>query len=252
MKPLRSLLCCFVLLAGTAGVASADVEATIAKARAFIAKEEALNSLRSIRYKAIVEWSEKEEDGTLKPVSYGLEIIFKKDYQHRLTVIKEGRKDVTALNEYEAWRMSHGDKEGWSWPPLLLGKDQVKQFRASCWQNLAFFRGIEAVGGKVEDGGIVDLDGAKAHKLAFVHAEGIQYIRYFDPQTGKLLLTETDQGRIREQGEMTVQGIRFPRQILNTPPEGADGRVMTIRIEEVAVNEEFSDDLFSVPLMPPR
>jgi hypothetical protein len=90
--------------------------------------------------------------------------------------------------------------------------------------------------------------------MTFVHEPGLVYIRYFDADTGRLILSETDQGsRIREDGEIRADGVRFPQRIVitNTEPSG-EQRKVTINITKVTVNEKFPEDYFSVPLVIPK
>jgi hypothetical protein len=239
-----------MLVWASAAVAAPD--AIIAKARAYLGSEEALNAVRSLRYAGTVETVEKQADGSEKPASYAIEIIFQKDYQQRITLTKDDLIETTALDDYEAWHRIQDKRDATRWRTVLFQKNRIKQLRASTLENLTFFRGIEKVGGQVVDHGVVPIDGKNAHKVGFVHEPGIVYVRYFDPETGKLLFTETDQGvRIREEGEFTVNGIRFPKRIINmtTLPDGTE-RVVTIAITEVAVNQNFPADMFRVP--PPK
>ncbi|MDP2138120.1 MAG: hypothetical protein Q8J74_09720, partial [Candidatus Didemnitutus sp.] len=53
-------------------------------------------------------------------------------------------------------------------------------------------------------------------------------------------------GEIREEGELIVQGLRFPRKLLN---KSADGQLATITFERVTLNEKFPDDVFAVPTL---
>lgn len=254
MIALRLLL--GVLLGSTllVSTALADAEAIITKARAYLGGETALNGVRSIRYAGVVDTIEKDATGAEKAVKHQIEIIFQKDYQQRIVLTKEGEVETTALDDYEAWHRIQEKGEQSRWRTVLFQKNRVKQFRASSWENLSFFRGIERVGGSLVDHGVVQNEGKSAHKVAFVHEPAIVYIRYFDPETGKLLYTETDQGaRIREEGEKVVNGIRFPERIVNvtTLPDGRE-RVVTISIHEVTVNETFPPDYFRVPLSAAR
>jgi hypothetical protein len=80
------------------------------------------------------------------------------------------------------------------------------------------------------------------------------FARWFDPVTGQLLLTETDDGnQIREAGEILAGGLRFPRQII-TVSKGKDGTTSksTITFDLIKVNELAPASQFAVPLPPPR
>jgi len=136
----------------------------------------------------------------------------------------------------------------------LLSKDQVKRLRSNTLENLSFFRGIERRGGRIEDLGIVDVNGRSANKVSFIHDSGSVFTRYFDETTGKLILTETEQGgSIREDGEILANGLRFPKKIVTiSKTEGGKERSVSIEFQTVTVNEAFADELFAVPqIVPP-
>jgi hypothetical protein len=59
------------------------------------------------------------------------------------------------------------------------------------------------------------------------------------------VLTRTDDGsELREEGSVTVDGIRFPKELV-TVSAGETGRVV---FDEIKVNEEMSADMFQVPM----
>ena len=97
----------------------------------------------------------------------------------------------------------------------------------------------------MKSGGDVTVDGVACAKLSFIHSERIVFHRYFDKATGRLVKTETSNGsEIREEGEMTVSGIRFPKKIIN---KAATGQVTTITFDTVVLNEGIPSAQFAVP-----
>lgn len=249
----RRLLTYLLLLTASATVALADPAAVIAKARAYLGNGDTLDAVRSIHYIGKLDTIE-EVDGAEKSVVYDIDIIFQKPCQQRIVLTKEKLVETTALDDYEAWHRQQDKSDDSRWRTILFPKTKVKQLRASSWENLAFFKGIEALGGTLVDHGEVEVEGKRGYKLSFVHDPGIVYSRYFDPVSGRLLLTETDQGvRIHEEGEIVSGGIRFPKRIINvTTQANAKERVVTINVERVVVNETFPEDYFRVPLVPPK
>jgi hypothetical protein len=132
---------------------------------------------------------------------------------------------------------------------MLLTPEQIKRLRANTWENLSFFRGIETRGGRLDVLEASTTNGVACQKIAFVHAPNIIFFRHFDKETGQLVLTETETGAtIREEGEIKVQGVRFPKSIINTAKSPA-GKTQTVTIvfDEIKVNESFPDSTFSVP-----
>lgn len=248
-----SLLACFLFFSALTAVGRADSAAIIAKARAYLGSSETLDAVHSIHYIGKLDTIE-EIEGADKSVSYDIDIIFQKPYQQRIVLTKEKLVETTALDDYEAWHRQQDKSDEARWRTLLFPKTKVKQLRASSWENLAFFNGIELVGGTLIDHGPAEVDGKPGYKLSFVHEPNIVYNRYFDPASGRLLLTETDQGvRIHEEGEIISGGIRFPKRIINvTTQSEKKERVVTINVDRVIVNETFPEDYFRVPLVPPK
>jgi hypothetical protein len=71
--------------------------------------------------------------------------------------------------------------------------------------------------------------------------------RYFDKTSARLVLTETESGtEIREEGEIIVQGVRFPRKVSNRDKAG---RVITMLFDQVILNEPHAASEFAVPAL---
>jgi len=161
------------------------------------------------------------------------------------------RIEVTALDGYDGWQRVQDPADTTRWQQSLLGTEQIKRLRANTWENLSFFRGIESVGGRVEDQGQVTFEGIPCQKLAFVHAPNIIFFRYFELATGRLVYSETENGSsIREQGEVRVNGIRFPKSMTNTTKNAAGQvRSYTITFDKITVNEALPTSHFAVPAL---
>ncbi len=236
----RSLLA--IVFLASLGLARAGTEdAILAKARAFAGPEAALNAVTSVHFIGTLDAG----DGS----RVAIEIIFQKPSQQKVIATGPNLIEVTALDDYEGWMRTQDAKDPSRWNLTLLRGEQVRRLQANVIENLNFFRAA-GFAGTITDGGIVEIEGRKAHRVSFDHGNGIVFTRYFDEQTGRMMRTETDQGSIiREEGEILVDGIRFPKRILNTNPQ-ADGavRTVTIEIDKVTVNEVFAASLFAVPM----
>jgi hypothetical protein len=235
--------------------ASADPDAVIAKARAYLGPDATLEAITSIHYVGTLAGEEtvKDKDGkeSTRPFKGTIDLIFQKPYYQRVTLVSYKGIETTGLDDYEAWRRLADANDSTRWKLMLLDQDQVKSQRANTWENLAFYRGIERRGGQVEDLGPATIDGHTCEKLAFVHEPGLTFFRYFDATTGQLILTETGNGNLtREEGEMMVNGVRFPKSLVNITKDPATGRESTISItlDKITLNENFPDSLFAVPL----
>jgi hypothetical protein len=243
VSPLRAAAVVALLLAAVSGAVAADLPLTLVRARAYVGSEERIGELRSIRFIGRLTSADAP--------SVEIEIIFQKPYRHRVVTRSADVRETTALDGYEGWQRLEDVRDASRWRMKLLTKEQVKRLRANTWENLAFFRGHEAIGGTVEDLGSVDLDGRKFHKVSFLHESGSRFTRYFDLDSGRLALTETDQGRrIVEEGEIVADGLRFPERIRTTSTaDGGAARTVSIVFERITVNEDFPESLFSVPLV---
>ncbi len=243
-----------LLLALTALPALADSAAVIAKARAYLGGDAALNSVKSVHYHGQLESTVTPAEGEPQTDRAEIEIIFAKPFYQRIAISTDEKSEVTALDTYEAWQKVENPANPSQWRMSLLDTPQVRRLRANTWENLAFFAGLEKQGGKVTDGGLVERDGQQLHQLSFDHGYGIVFHRFFDPATGELIVSETDNGAIiREEGETMVQGIRFPGEVV-TISRRADGGSSQVRVvfDKVTINETFSADLFRVPSVAPK
>jgi outer membrane lipoprotein-sorting protein len=243
---LGALLPALCLFDGSAGAAEPEI---IARARSFVGTEEALAGVTSVQYVGTLETTDPADPA--KKSRAKIEIVFQKPEQQRIAATSEKMVEVTALDGYEGWQRVEDPKDVTKWRQVLLTKEQIKRLRANTWENLAYFRGIERVGGRLEDQGTATIDGVTCQKIAFIHQPNIVFIRYFDVATGRLVFTETEAGgTIREQGEMIVQGIRFPRSIVTTSKD-PKGQVVTVTItfEKITLNESFPAKVFAVPAL---
>ncbi len=226
--------------------------AILAKARAYLGTESALDAIKSVHYVGTLVSSDPAD--ATKQTRAAMEIIFQKPGQQRIVATSDKVIETTALDSYDGWQRIQDAADATKWRQTLLGTEQIKRLRANTWENLAFFRGIERVGGRLEEQGTKTVDGVACQKIAFIHGPGIVFYRYFETATGRLVFTETEAGgTIREQGEMVVNGVRFPRSIV-TSTKNAQGQsqTVTINFEKIVVNTAFPDTLFRVPALKGR
>jgi hypothetical protein len=226
-----------------------ETSAILAKARNYLGGDAVLNGVNSVHFFGSIDMVETPPAAN-NPGKSSIEIIFQKPCQHRLVVSSEKSVDITGLDNYFAWRRV--EPVGARAKNVSMGKEQIKRLRANTWENLSFYRGIESRGGEMLDRGESDVDGVKCRKIVFSYGPGIEFVRYFDLATGRLVLTETmPVGSIREEGEIMVAGVRFPRKLIATSTAGADGKVRVINItfDRIALNETFPASTFEQPLI---
>ncbi len=209
----------------------------VAKARAFLGSESALNAVKSIHFTGTLE----AENGLTIPT----DIIFQKPYQQRITVTTPKVIETTALDGYDAWQKRINPENPSQWQVTLLDGVQVKRLRANTLENLSFYSNQDKGARQVQFLGEATVDGVACVKLSFVHTNNISFMRYFEKATGRLIKTETESGgEIREEGVIIVSGIRFPRKVMN---KGTNGKVTTITFDKVTVNGSIPPDAFAVP-----
>ena len=238
-----------LLSAGILSAAAGAEPAIIARARAYIGTETALTAVKSVHYVGTLVTPDAVDPS--KKTQAEIEIVFQGPEQQRITARFEKAVEITALDGYEGWQRTQNPAEPTKWRQTLLGADAIKRLRANTWENLSYYRGIERVGGRLEDQGTTTIDGVTCQKIAFIHAPNIAFYRYFEVATGRLVYTETESGgTIREQGEMIVSGIRFPKSIVTTSKNKKGQEVpVTIEFEKVTVNEVFPAKEFAVPAL---
>jgi outer membrane lipoprotein-sorting protein len=243
--------CLFLAVACLAFAGAGAAEpAIIAKARAYIGPEAALEQVNSLHYTGTLTISESDPAANVPP-PLGIDILFQKPSRQRSVITAAQRIETTVLDGYEAWQKVQDPADATRWSLSLMEADQIRSLRANVAENLFFFRALARSPDAVADLGAATVDGVACQKIAFVHSASIAFYRYFDVATGRLVLTETSQGeKIRELGQIMAGGLRFPKTLVTTMtrPDGSVQR-MTIDFEMVTVNEAFPDSLFAMPVL---
>ena len=251
-----STFCVLAAIAGLSPLLRADEPAIIAKARAYLGSESALNAVNSIHMTGNISGA-LDASGTSSQMT--VDIIVQKPWQESIKMLGKDRFVQMSLDGYEA---SQQTQEGPSamqtvidpkkpWRLTILGPEQVRALRVDISESLWFYRGVLRAGGTIEDRGRATMDGIDTEKVAFVYAPNAIYIRYIDRSTGRLVFTETESGtKIRESGEIMAGGIRFPKQIAVTDIVNGKDSTKTYNFDKITLNESFPAGLFAVPDLP--
>jgi len=241
---LFTALLAFAVFAATA--AHAAELPIITKARAYLAKDTALDAVKSLQIYGTLDLGSAGAD-LKEPIT--VEITFEKPYRQRSVIRSERGVEITVLDGYDAWHhvVPAADKNQWSLS--VLQAPQIKNLRANAFENLAFYRGLESAGGRIEDQGTSTVDGQRCQKVAFIHDRDIIFYRYFNQETGRLVMTETARGEtIRESGVIETAGIRFPQKLTTTArlPDGSR-QITVINFDRIVVNGPIPADAFETP-----
>ena len=249
----RSVTLTVAALALAFGLSSAAGRAAepaiLAKARAYLGPEAVLDGVTSLHIFGTLTATDPTD--FTKTTHTAVEIVCQKPYRQRVVKTTDQAIEVTALDGYDAWQRLQSVSDPTKVRQNFLGSLQIKRLRASTSESLSFYRGLEQRGGHIQDMGPATVDGVTYRKVAFVYEPTIVFYRYFDPATGRLIYTETESGEIqREQGEILAGGLRFSKSV-KIVVKNAAGQPQSVAIdfEKIILNENFTDDLFCVPLL---
>ena len=197
----------------------------------------------------------RDSAGVLQEDASGtFELIVQKPGQQKEVHVIGKVRDTVGLDDLTGWERIERVGEPAKGRTAVVPLAQLRRIQANAFENVAFYRGLERRGGRLELRGETTVDGRPATCIAFIHPGEIVFLRSFDRETGRLLLTEGQDGeRIVEEGESVVQGIRFATRIV-TSARHADGKalVVTLIFDEIKVNEVFPPETFAVPMVRSR
>lgn len=238
----------FVILALATALRSVAAELPIiAKARAYLADEATLQGVQSVRF--IGTLSVPDPADATKEKRIKLDVVFAKPDRQLMRMAVDEGMEITGLDGYEAWQLAQDGQT----PPrsrlTILPSPRIRRLLAETRENLLYFRGLEKFGGTVEDQGVRTIDGIPCQRVAFIHTSSIAFFRHFELATGRLVLTEIEDGRvIREHGEIKVDGVRFPASTITTSKD-AQGKVQTVTLtfDKITLNETLPPKYFAVP-----
>ncbi len=228
------------LVSTSALAASSTAADVIAKAREFLGGDAALDAVNSIRFSGTIFM----QDGT----SGDIEILARKPMQQRITITIGNIREITALSGYDGWRKVENLRQAGDWELTLLNAPQIQRLRANTIENIGFFNGLPGARPDVELVAEETIDGVEVARIAFKYTGRVQFLRTFDKATGRLVRTVTEDGGVlTEEGEIVVQGVRFPKKLVTRAEAGTS----TVSFTRIQLNEAFEDALFDVPMLMP-
>ena len=237
------------LAARLAAAPTVTLDVVLARARAALGPEPALDAVQSISYIGRVELDER--GGKEPHQSTGtMELTVLKPNRQRLVQVLDGIREIIGINETEGWHRTEPVGQPFRARVTLLDRAMTRRMQAYAFENLSFYRGLEKLGGRVELRNETGFAGHPAVEVAFIHPDGVTFLNTFDIQTGKLLQTVTDDGiTIQEEGEVRSGGIVFPHKVTSVQ-QFRDGRTRTIVVtfDEIRVNPKIDPASFLVTM----
>jgi hypothetical protein len=218
--------------------------AVIGLARAYLGPDSTISGITSIHFIGTLD---RVDPGQTTPVHGTLDLIFVKPLRQKLVVHNDKTTLTTVLDGYDAWDFLQDNADPTKFELKWLSAGDIKTLRANTWENLYFYRGLSGEDAIV-DKGPATADSIACERVDFSHGPGIVYERYFDRDTGRLVVTQRGPEVIRESGEIRVDGVRFARMIVSQTSLGP-GRnfVSTVTFSSITLNEPVAANTFDVP-----
>jgi hypothetical protein len=242
----KIIVCALALLAPAALRAE---PAVLGLARAYLGPQSTLDGVTSIHFVGALDRLDPDHPDAAA-VRTTLDMIFAKPLRQRMVRKSAKITMTTVLDGYDAWDWLQDNADASKFRLTWLAAGDVRTLRANTWENLYHYRVPE--GGSVEDKGPATIDGIACERVDFAHAPGVVYERYFDRDTGRLVLTVRGAESIRESGEVRVDGLRFPKTVVSmTKTAAGKDLVSTATFDSIVLNETLAPELFMVPSAPP-
>jgi hypothetical protein len=241
-KPSTIAACALALSAA----AALGEPAVVGLARSYLGPDSTLDGITSVHYVGTLERVDPDHPG-VGPVKGALDVVFQKPLRQRLVVRTEKTSLTTVLDGYDAWDYLEDNANPLRFELKWLSAGDTRTLRANTLENLYFYHGLKG-GAAVEDKGPATVDGVACERVDFTHGPGIVYERFFDRDTGRLVMTVRGPETIRESGEIVVDGVRFAKTIVSVTktPSGRD-LVSTVTFARITLNEPVAPGLFDVP-----
>jgi hypothetical protein len=240
----RFLACALVFMAP---LAVRSEPAVVGLARAYLGPESTLASLKSIHFIGALDRVDATP-GALT-IHSDLDMFFEKPLRQHLVVHASKVTMTTVLDGYSGWDWLQDNSDPAKHRLIWLQLPDLRTLRANTWENLNYYRSPD--GGTVEDKGPTTVDGVDCERVDFDHGSGIVYQRFFDRDTGRLVSTVLGQESFRENGEMRVEGIRFPKSIISTFKGPKGSFTETATFTQIILNETMPDSMFAAPVVVP-
>jgi outer membrane lipoprotein-sorting protein len=236
------IVCVCAAVTAHAAPSAAEI---ISQARAKIGPEAKLSAVKSLSFEGKIFDADGKERAFQK-VDYKLPDM-RRDYSLQAGTSVE---IISASNGLEGYAKA-GNVNTKNQQIRPFGSQEIKLFTAILQAETGFF--AEPPKGKVKYIGEGLQQSKTCYILEYEYAGGLFYRRYFDRDTKLLVAQEsyaadTPEGKRRltvEEGELFVDGIRFPKKV-TTYLEGK--KVASIEYSSIKINPDIPDSNFAFPM----
>ena len=176
-------------------------------------------------------------------------MTYQKPMRQRMVAVVNNRKEVSALDGSEGWTTF--ERVGDSLP---LGMEIFDPIRILIMQSavreaFSFYKRPTVRNGGLFYEGEETIKGRECIVLTYEHGDGIAYQRYIDAETGQLMKMLDSKGvEYFEQGEIVVEGIRFPKKMVSTFPTALGQQTMEFSYNSIKLNQKLPASDFKMPL----
>jgi hypothetical protein len=243
LKAVLPLAACALALAAPAPLRAEP--AVVGLARSYLGPESTLEGINTIHFIGTLDRVDPARP--TDPNDHAtLDMVFEKPLRQHLEIHGAKGTRTTVLDGYDAWDLVRPAADPTRVRLNFLPPAEIKTLRANTWENLYFFKA--PAWGTEEDKGPATVDGIECERVDFIHDPATTYARYFDRDTGRLVLTVRGGETLRQVGEIVVDGIRFPKSVVSTG-KGPTGKevVSTVSFQSITLNEPVSPALFAAP-----
>lgn len=231
----------FAVIARSAESDEEIIQSTIELARSYLGPDDKLDAIESVHYKGSLLYS----SGDLGTI----EMVYQKPMQHRMVAVIGGRREVSVLDGSEGWTTFERVVDSVPLSIEIFDPIRILIMQASVREAFNFFRKPDTRNGEILYEGKETVNGRDCNVLTYHHGDGIAYQRYIDAETGQVHKTLDSKGvEYLEEGELIVDGLRFPKKLLSTFSTAIGDQSMEFAYSSITLNEKLPDSDFVMPL----
>ena len=239
-----AVLAASILLSLIAFGADSDeeiIEETIELARSYLGDSNQLDSITSIHYKGSLLYS----SGDLGTI----EMVYQKPMKQRMVAVIGDRKEISVLNNSEGWTTFERVIDSVPLSMEIFDPIRILIMQASVREAFGFFKKPNVRKGEIIYEGKEMVKGHECIVLTYHHGDGIAFQRYIDGETGQVRRTLDSKGvEYFEEGEIVVEGIRFPKKMVSTFSTAIGSQTMEFAYTSVEINKNLPESDFIMPL----